>query len=198
MNESYPQPSLPAGVEAGILKGLYRLEPAASGGSQAAVRLLGSGAILREVIAAAELLRSDWQIDAEVWSVTSFTELAREARAVERWNRLHPEAPPRASHLDSCLNTDARPIVAATDYVRGYPQLVAEYLRARYVTLGTDGFGRSDTRARLRRFFEVDRFHVAIAALAALGRDAVIPARTVSAAIGRYAQDPETAPAWMR
>jgi pyruvate dehydrogenase E1 component len=161
------------------------------------VRLLGSGAILREVIAAAELLRRDWQVESEVWSATSFTELAREAREVARWNRLHPLAPERSSHLGRSLPGRA-PIVAASDYVVAYPQLIAPYLEARYVTLGTDGFGRSDTRAALRRFFEVDRHQIVVAALDALRGEGALRAEIVAAAITRYRIDTEVGAPWGR
>ncbi len=167
MNENYANPSLPEGAAAGVLKGLYRFRPA-QGRKAAQVRLLGSGAILREVLAAAELLRSDYGVDAEVWSATSYSELQREAIEVERHNRLQPQAPRRRSHVAQCLGGKA-PVVAASDYVRAWPQLIAPYAEAsRFVALGTDGFGRSDTREQLRRHFEVDRAHIALAALDAL------------------------------
>jgi pyruvate dehydrogenase E1 component len=183
MNENQPQPSLPEGVAQDVIKGLYR-RSAAQGSAR--VRLLGSGTILREVEAAAELLATDWGVQAEVWSATSYSELAREAKAVERWNRLHPGESPRVSHVEASLGGTA-PIVAASDYIRAWPQLVAPYLDARFVALGTDGFGRSDTRSALRRFFEVDRHHVVLAALAALAREGQIDAGTCANAIQRYA-----------
>jgi hypothetical protein len=142
------------------------------------VRLLGSGTILREVIAAAELLQHDWQVASDVWSATSYSELARDAREVERWNRLHPEAPRRASHVQACLGGDL-PIVAASDYVRAWPQLVASHAGAPFVALGTDGFGRSDTRAELRRFFEIDRHQIVLAALDSSGAQRAPGARGV-------------------
>jgi pyruvate dehydrogenase E1 component len=161
------------------------------------VRLLGSGTILREVIAAGELLASDWSVGADVWSVTSFSELAREARDVQRWNRLHPTQPPRRSHLDDCLAGDA-PVIAATDYVVAYPQLIAAQVAAPFVALGTDGFGRSDTRAALRRFFEVDRHHVVVAALRTLQAQGAVDAGVVEQAIVRYGLDRDAAPPWNR
>jgi pyruvate dehydrogenase E1 component len=195
MNESYAQPSLPPGVEDDVVKGIYRYAvhdvPSAAG----TVRLLGSGAILREVIAAAQLLAGEWGVASEVFSVTSFAELDREARATERWNRLHPAEPERQSHVARSLAGSA-PIVAASDYVRAYPQLIAPHLRARFSVLGTDGFGRSDTRAALRRFFEVDRRHVALAALHALSREGAVSAETVASAIVRLGIDPEAPAAW--
>jgi pyruvate dehydrogenase E1 component len=161
------------------------------GGGAASVRLLGSGAILREVVAAAEMLETEWNVASEVFSVTSFSELAREARDVERWNRLHAREAPRRSHVDTLLAGNA-PIVAATDYVRAYPQLVASHLRAPFTALGTDGFGRSDTRAALRDFFEVSRAHIVVAALASLSRE------RAAEAISRYGIDTESDPPWLR
>lgn len=194
MNESYAQPSLPADAAAGIIKGLYRLSASAS--ARASLRLVGSGAILREVIAARELLWRDWQISAEVWSATSFTELAREARATERWNRLHPQEPARRSYVAECLGGDA-PIVAATDYVCAYPQSIASYLDARFVALGTDGFGRSDSRASLRCFFEMDRHHITVAALQALAQKGDVLPGTVTTAIERYGIDVARSAPWL-
>jgi pyruvate dehydrogenase E1 component len=194
MNENYAQPSQPADVTAGIIKGLYRLS--SSERAAVSVRLLGSGAILREAIAASELLLQDWQIRAEVWSATSFSELAREARETERWNRLHPKQPRRCSYVRECLEGKA-PIVAATDYVCAYPQLIATYVDAQFVSLGTDGFGRSDTRASLRRFFEVDRYHITVAALYALARNGDLSTDTAARAIEKYGIAPETHAPWL-
>ena len=210
MNENYGHPSLQPGSERDIIRGMYRYglygqpppqdaerrERSQDVAAVAPLRLLGSGAILREVIAAAVLLQDDWQVSSEVWSVTSFSELAREARAVERDNRLHPEREPRASHVSASLAGRA-PVVAATDYVRAYPQLIAAYVDAPFIALGTDGFGRSDTRAALRRFFEVDCHHVAVAALHALSRSGAVDASVVAAAIERYAIDTSLAEPWM-
>jgi pyruvate dehydrogenase E1 component len=189
MNESYAQPSLPEGAAEGIVRGMYRL--GAHGRGKPQLRLIGSGAILREVIAAADMLASDWNVASEVFSVTSFAELAREAREVDRWNRLHPREDARRSHVETLLGGDA-PIVAATDYVRAYPQLVASYLRAPFTALGTDGFGRSDTRAALRRFFEVSREHIVVAALSASSRE------QAAEAIARYGVDTECGASWLR
>ena len=173
MNENYAQPSMPSGVEADIVRGLYRFASHAAEDSRGLVRLLGSGAILPEVIEAARILATDWNVSSEVWSATSYAELAREAREAERHNRLNPLDEPVVSHLAACLPGGA-PIIAASDYVRAYPQLIAAYVEAKFVALGTDGFGRSDTRQALRSFFEVDRRHIVVAALACLkdqGRD---------------------------
>jgi pyruvate dehydrogenase E1 component len=192
MNENYAQPSLPDGVAADVVKGLYRFA-AAQGDAQ--VRLLGSGTILREVIAAAQMLRNDWGIEAEVWSATSYSELAREAREVERWNRLHPVESPRVSHVERSL-AGPTPIVAASDYVRAWPQSISPYLDARMTLLGTDGFGRSDTRSALRRFFEVDRQHVVLAALDALARSGRVERSVCAEAIGKYGLDAAAAAPW--
>ncbi|HTL77719.1 MAG TPA: alpha-ketoglutarate dehydrogenase [Casimicrobiaceae bacterium] len=192
MNENYAQPSLPEGVAEDVVRGMYRF---ATTGGKPLVRLLGSGAILREVIAAGALLRDDWGVASETWSVTSFTELAREAREIGRCNRLHPAAPRRTSHVERCLAGSA-PVVAATDYVRAHPQSIAEYVEAPLVTLGTDGFGRSDTRSALRAYFEVDRHHVAVAALDALAREGSVSRTIVAHAIARYAIPVEVPPPW--
>ncbi|MFZ9709455.1 MAG: alpha-ketoglutarate dehydrogenase [Steroidobacteraceae bacterium] len=194
MNENYPQPSLPADTHEALIRGMYRY--GLYGEGPAIVRLLGAGTILREVIAAAEWLAARG-IASEVWSVTSFSELAREAREVERHNRLAPLTP-RKSHLEQCLSGSA-PIVAATDYVRAVPQLVASYLPGRrYVTLGTDGFGRSDLRGTLRRFFEVDRHSVALAALQGLVESGQLAPAMLDAAVRELGVDPANVPSWLR
>jgi pyruvate dehydrogenase E1 component len=195
MNENYAQPTLAEAAKGHIIKGLYRYAVHPVPGARGSVRLLGSGTILREVIAAAELLAQDWQVEAEVWSATSFSELARDAREVERWNRLHPHDTARESHLQQCLSDEA-PIVAATDYVRAWPQLVASHVRAPFVALGTDGFGRSDTRAALRSFFEVDRYQIALAALTALREQGSVDAAICSRAIALYGISLEQVPSW--
>jgi pyruvate dehydrogenase E1 component len=204
MNENYAQPSLPAGAEAGIVKGLYRLAtelPTAGvsgSGGRPKVRLVGAGTILREVLGAAALLAADWQVEAEVWSATSFSELAREARAVERSNRLQPHRPPQVPYVRQCLAGDGVPVVAASDYARAWPQLVAEYVEAPFTALGTDGFGRSDTRAALRRFFEVERGQIVLAALTALRAQGRASADQCAQAIARYAIDADAAAPWER
>ncbi len=185
MNENYAHPSLPAGVEEQIIRGMYRFSSVEAAVPKGTVRLLGSGTILREVIAAADLLAKDWNVSSEVWSVTSFTELAREARDVERWNRLNPDAPLRQSHLGTSLAGKA-PVIAATDYVRAYPQLIASYVDAKFIVLGTDGFGRSDTRAALRSFFEIDRHQIVLGALDALVGEGSLPRSVLAKAIKRY------------
>ncbi|KMT54350.1 alpha-ketoglutarate dehydrogenase [Pseudomonas fildesensis] len=191
MNENYPQPTLPEGVEASIIKGMYRL----GGAPDAKVRLLGSGTLVREAQAAVKLLADDWQVASEVFSVTSFSELARDAREVERWNRLHPQEVARTSHLTGCLPKGA-PVIAVSDYVRAVPQMIASYLDSRYTVLGTDGFGRSDTRAALRDFFEVDRHHIVLAALTALVEQGSLEPQVCQQAIERYGVQPERAASW--
>ena len=199
MNEGYVQPALPAGVEEGILGGMYLLrEGAAADASARRVQLLGSGAILREVRAGADLLAADFGIAADVWSVTSFTELRRDGLEVERWNRLHPTAQPRRSRVEASLDGREGPVVAATDYIRTFADQLRPFVgRERgYTVLGTDGFGRSDYRVKLRGFFEVDRHHVAVAALKALADDGVLDAAVVQGAIERYGIDADVAPPW--
>jgi len=191
MNENYEHPVLPAGAESGILKGMYLLRESKSK-AKTRVQLLGSGTILREVLAAAELLENDWQVAADVWSATSFTELRREGLAAERWNLLHPEDKPRAPYVSQCLEKRAGPVVAASDYVKTFADQIRPFVpRDRlYRVLGTDGFGRSDSRAKLREFFEVNRQFVAIAALKALADSGEGKAKTVADAMRKYGVDP--------
>jgi pyruvate dehydrogenase E1 component len=199
MNENYPQPGLTKGQDAGILKGMYLLRegPAGSGmgKSIARVQLLGSGTILRECIAAADMLEQDWNVAADVWSVTSFTELRRDGIAAERWNLLHPNDKPRKAYVTQQLEKTAGPVVASTDYMRIFADQIRAYIpRGRdYRVLGTDGFGRSDTRAKLREFFEVDRRFVVIAALKALAEEGALPIGKVAEALKRYEIDPAKA-----
>ncbi|MFM8518147.1 MAG: alpha-ketoglutarate dehydrogenase [Nevskiaceae bacterium] len=197
MNENYAQPDLPEGAAEGVIRGMYRFtvygEPATP-----QLRLLGAGAILREVLAAGELLRDEFNVGSEVWSVTSFSELAREARDCERWNRLNPLESPRRSHLERSL-AGAAPIVAASDYVRAVPQMLASFLpQRRYVALGTDGFGRSDTRAALREFFEVDRYSIVLAALQTLAESGSITRERWAEAEQRYGKQAGSRPSWER
>lgn len=194
MNENYSHPALPQGAEEGILKGMYLLRDA--GDAEIKVQLMGSGTILREVIAAADLLRHDFGIAANVWSVTSFNQLRREGMEVARHNLLHPEDQ-RLSYVETQLQNHAGPVIAATDYIRNYADQIREYVPSRYIVLGTDGFGRSDSRARLRSFFEVDRFYVVLSALSALARDGKIDAARVTEAIQKYGIDTEKRPSWL-
>jgi pyruvate dehydrogenase E1 component len=188
-NENYVHPAMPEGAQEGILRGLYRLRLAADRQGGPRVQLLGAGTLLREALAAAELLEEDWGVAADVWSVTSFTELRRDGLDAERRNRLHPSAVPDLSWVEQCLAPTAGPVVAVSDYLRTVPDLIRAWVPRRYVTLGTDGYGRSDTRAALRRFFEVDRHHIAVAALKAVADDGSIEQSRVEEAIARYGID---------
>jgi pyruvate dehydrogenase E1 component len=189
MNENYMHPAMPSGVEDGILRGMYLLQ--VGGRGQVRVQLMGSGTILREVLHAAKLLDEEFGIPADVWSVTSFNELRRDALATERWNQLHPEAEPRKSYLEKCLGNRTGPFVAATDYMKIVPDQIQRWMPGQYVTLGTDGFGRSDGRNALRQFFEVDERYITVTALKALADDDVLDQKTVADAIRRFGIDPE-------
>ena len=194
MNENYRHPPIPAGVEEGILKGMYLVRDSGASphsNGAPAVQLLGSGAILREVLAAAELLEKDYDVAADVWSATSFTELRRDGMHAERWSLLHPSEPARRSYVTRCLAERRGPVVAASDYVKLFADQIRPYVPRPFVTLGTDGYGRSDTRASLRHFFEVDRHFVTLSALKALADEGAVPVSRVSDAIGRYGIDPE-------
>jgi pyruvate dehydrogenase E1 component len=191
MNENYQQPAMPDGVEEGILSGMYRLQKNSRKASKKVVQLLGSGTILRESIAAAELLKKDYGVAADIWSVTSFNELRREGLTSQRWNMLHPEETPRQSYVESCLAATQGPVIAATDYMKVYADQIREFVPGTYCVLGTDGFGRSDTRARLRKFFEVDRYYIVVCALSALVKDNVIEAGQVTNAIEAYGINPD-------
>jgi len=202
MNENYPHPGLAdagEGAEQGILKGLYKLKAGGKAKKGLRVQLMGSGTILREVIAAAELLKDDWGVSADLWSATSYNELRRDGMAAERWNLLHPTEPRRKSWVETCLEGNEGPVIASTDYMRNYADQVREYVQAagrRYVVLGTDGFGRSDYRVKLRRFFEVDRFYVTVAALKALADEGTLKPAVVAEAIAKYGLDTERAAPW--
>ena len=193
-NENYRMPAMPTGAEQGILRGMYLLR--AGSAHKSRVQLMGSGTILREVLAAAEILEDDYGVAADVWSVTSFNELVRDGTACERWNRLHPEATPRVNWVEQSLRDHAGPVIAATDYVRAFAEPIRAWVDRPYTVLGTDGFGRSDTRERLRRFFEVDRAHITVAALKALADQEVLPAATVSSALQKFGIDAEAAEPW--
>ncbi len=191
MNENYVMPQMPEGVAEGILKGIYPLQKAGRGKVRA--QLFGSGTILREVIAAAEMLLKDFRVPADVWSVTSFNELRRECLEVERWNQLHPTQTPRVSYLEEALKNSDGPFIAATDYMKIVPDQVQRWIPGRYITLGTDGFGRSDARAALRDFFEVDRRYIVVTALKALADEGALDQKTVAEAIVKYGIDPDKA-----
>jgi len=192
MNENYHQPAMPEDAREGILKGMYCLREAAGGGrgkKKPSVQLMGCGSILREVVAAADLLEKDFGVAATVWSTPSFTELQREGADTARWNMLHPEEKPRQSYVAQSLSKYEGPVVAASDYVQMFVNQIRPFVDRRYVALGTDGYGRSDTRKNLRRFFEVDRHYVAVAALNALADDGDVPRSKVAEAIKKYDVD---------
>ena len=190
MNENYIQPVMPDGVEAGIIKGMYLYRQGSR--KKKRVQLMGSGTILREVIAAAGLLEDEWNVAADIWSVTSFTELRREAMDIERWNMLHPLEKPRVPFVSETLEKQKGPVVAATDYMRSFPEQILPYLGDRhFVALGTDGYGRSDMRSQLRKFFEVNRHYVVVAALKALADLGEVDGNLVAQAIKAYKIDPE-------
>ena len=189
LNENYQHPAMPEGVEAGILKGMYLFKESVGEGIR--VQLLGSGAILREVIAASSLLADDFGIKADIWSAPSFTLLRREGLDVDRWNLLHPEAEPRVSYVAECLAGRGEVVIAATDYMKAFADQIRQFVPQAYYVLGTDGFGRSDVRKQLRKFFEVDRYYIVIAALKGLADNGAIPASKVSEAILKYGIDPE-------
>jgi pyruvate dehydrogenase E1 component len=192
MNENYVHPAMPEGSQEGILRGMYLLRDAGSARSKKPrVQLMGSGTILREVLAAAELLEADFGVLADVWSVTSFTELRREGVEIDRWNTLNPMAKqPKVPYVTTQLKGHQGPVIASTDYIRSYPEMIRAWVPGDYRVLGTDGFGRSDFRKALRSFFEVDRHHVVVSALKALADDGVIPMKQVADAIKRYEIDP--------
>jgi pyruvate dehydrogenase E1 component len=187
MNENYAHPDMPEGSAEGILKGMYLFQDAGKPKKgELRVQLMGSGTILREVIAAAELLEKDFGVKADIWSCPSFNELARDGFDAERHNRFHPEAEPRKAYIAQLLEGRQGPAIVATDYIRAYPEQVRAFVPMRYTVLGTDGYGRSDTRANLRRHFEVDRFHVAQAAIAALAAEGKLTAKDAAKANTLY------------
>lgn len=188
MNENYTHPAMPEGAEEGIIKGLYLFR---EGEGDNRVQLMGSGTILREVIAASELLQSDWDVASDIWSATSFSELSREAQEIDRWNRLHPNESAKTAYVTETLAGREGPFIAATDYIQNYAEQIRKWVPGRYEVLGTDGFGRSDTRAQLRKHFEVNSYHVVVAALKALADEGKIPAAKVSEAIAKYGINPE-------
>lgn len=189
MNENYAHPAMPEGAEENIIKGLYALQQGGKGKHK--VQLMGSGTILREVIAAADLLQQDFDVSADIWSVTSFNEIGREANDCARWNRLHPTKKARVPFITEQLQKQSGPAIAATDYIRSYADQVREFMPMSYTVLGTDGFGRSDMRSALREYFEVNRYYVVVAALKALADEGTIPAKTVADAIKKYSLDAE-------
>ena len=190
-NENYAHPEMPEEAQEGILKGMYRLRTVGKAENQHQVQLLGSGAILREVEAAAEMLDREHNVSSTIWSVTSFNELARDGQSVERYNRLHPTEAPRQSYVEMCLENTEGPVIAATDYIQLYAEQIRNFVPNPYYVLGTDGFGRSDTRKQLRYFFEVDRKHVTVSALRALADREALTYQQVAESIAEYGIDPE-------
>jgi len=196
MNENYRQPAMPEGAAPSIIKGMYLFERGEAKSKAPRVQLLGSGTIFREVIEAAALLKADWGVAADLWSCPSFTELARDGMAVARDNLMNPTGKAKTSHVATCLADTSGPVIAATDYMRAFAEQIRAYVPRRYVVLGTDGFGRSDTREKLRRFFEVDRYYVAVAALKALADEGALPAAKVGEAMKKYGLDPAKPAPW--
>jgi len=196
MNENYTQPAMPEGAAPDIIRGMYLFKAGAKSAKAPRVQLLGSGTIFREVIAAAGLLKSDWGVESDLWSCPSFTELARDCMRVTRDAMLNPTAPPKEAHAHACLKGTTGPVIAATDYMRAYADQIRACVARRYVVLGTDGFGRSDTREKLRRFFEVDRYYVTVAALKALADEGTLPAAKAADAMKKYGIDPKKPAPW--
>jgi pyruvate dehydrogenase E1 component len=196
MNENYRQPAMPDGAAPSIIKGMYLFRAGEKKAKAPRVQLLGSGTIFREVIEAAALLQDDWGVASDLWSCPSFTELARDGMAVARDNMLNPAAKPKRSHVAHCLDETQGPVIAATDYIRAFAEQIRACVPRRYVVLGTDGFGRSDTREKLRSFFEVDRHYVTVAALKALADEGAVPAAKVAAAMKKYGIDPAKPAPW--
>jgi pyruvate dehydrogenase E1 component len=191
LNENYPHGDMPEGAEDGIRKGMYKLRSVEAKKKAARVQLLGSGSILREVEAGATLLADDFGIASDTWSVTSFMELRRDGLDADRWNMLHPTAAPKRSYVETCLEKANGPVIAATDYMKLLADQIRPFVPGRYRVLGTDGFGRSDYRRKLRSFFEVDRFHIVVAALKALADDGTVPATLVADALRKYGINPD-------
>ncbi|MCV2883063.1 transketolase-like TK C-terminal-containing protein, partial [Actibacterium sp. XHP0104] len=185
MNENYAHPDMPMGVEDGIIKGLYRFSKTARPGKKH-VNLMGSGTILVQAIKAADMLKADFGVTADIWSATSFNELARDCQDAHRHNRLNPLGEERVPYVSEALAGAKGPFIAATDYMKNYAEQIRSCVPGRYTVLGTDGFGRSDSRVNLRRFFEVDANHIAAAAMVDLYRDGAIDEKTLQAALDKY------------
>ncbi|MDD4893437.1 MAG: pyruvate dehydrogenase (acetyl-transferring), homodimeric type, partial [Candidatus Rickettsiella isopodorum] len=189
MNENYAHPALNEAHKEGILKGMYLLSETKP--SKRHVQLLGSGTILNEVIAAAELLKTDFDVTADIWSVTSFSECRKQALSIERHNLLHPNEPEQQSYVAQCLQDRIGPVIAATDYIRLNADQIRGFVKAPYVVLGTDGYGRSDTREQLRQFFEVNRYYIVIASLHALMAEGSVSTTQIEQAFKKYSIDSE-------
>jgi pyruvate dehydrogenase E1 component len=191
MNENYVQPAMPEGAEEGIIKGMYKFEQGSAGDLK--VQLMGAGTILNEVREAAKILKKDFKVEADIWSLTSVNELTREGQAVDRWNLLHPDKKAKQSYVSEQLEGTSEPVVIATDYMKNYSEQLRKYIDNPLYVLGTDGFGRSDSRAALRHFFEVDRHFITVTALKALADEGKIKASVVAKAIKKFGIDPEKA-----
>lgn len=189
LNENYAQPAMPEGVEEGINRGMYLYQKGGDGDLR--VQLMGSGAIQREVIEAAALLREDFGVEADVWSILGANQLNREGVIIEDWNRLHPDQPPKKSYVEELLEPYQGPVIMSTDYVQAYCEQLRRFIHRPLTILGTDGYGRSDSRETLRRFFKVDKYHVVIAALKSLADMGKLPYTTVSEAITKYGVNPD-------
>jgi pyruvate dehydrogenase E1 component len=198
MNENYIQPAMPDGVEEGIVRGIYPLKRSQEVTSKKKVTLMGAGTILNEVVAASEILKEKFSVEADIWSLTSVNELVREGQAVDRWNLLHPTEKPKLSYVEQQVGNISDPIVIATDYMKAYAEQLRRYLPSSLHVLGTDGFGRSDSRETLRHFFEVDRYFIVVSALKGLADKGIIEQSVVSEAIESFSIDPEkTNPLYM-
>ena len=192
MNENYPHPEMPKDKtsEEGILKGMYKIKEF-NKHKKTKIQFLGSGTILREMIAGAEILQKEYKIDSEVWSVTSFNELRREGLEIERYNLLNPDKDQKKTYVEKCLGGSEGPILAASDYMRMNSDQIRPYINKSYYSLGTDGFGRSDTRSKLRKFFEVDKEHIVAYGLSILAKEQLLPSKYAKDAIKKYNIDPE-------
>ena len=186
-NENYIHPPMPKGVESDIVKGLYSIKKT----EKAEIKLLGSGPLLNETLEAAKILEEDWSVSAEIWNVTSYSELRKEAEEVNRWNLMHPTSKQKKSHVEKCLNKNKTPIVAVSDYVKMVSEQISPFVSSKYYSLGTDGFGRSDTRENLRRFFEVDRYYIVLNSIRALVDNGHFEIKTIDKVIKKYNLDPE-------
>ena len=184
---------MPKGVEQDILKGMYLFSESNKRSKGPRVQLLGSGTILHEVIAAAEILKKEFKVSSDIWSVPSFNELRREALSVARWNMLHPTKKAKSSHVENCFKDREGPVIAATDYMKIYADQIREFVPGCYRVLGTDGFGRSDTREKLRSFFEVDRYYITVAVLKAMAEEGKVTKQQVAQAIDKFGIDPDKA-----
>ena len=186
-NENYAHPPMPKNIEKDIIKGLYKVRSTKS----PKIRLLGSGPLMNEVMFAAELLKEDWEIEPGIWNVTSFSELRRDSEIVNRWNLIHPNSKPKKSHLENCLSVNHVPTIAVSDYVKMVSEQIAPYVPGSYYSLGTDGFGRSDTRENLRRFFEIDRYYIVLTAMRALVDIGEVEKNMIEKVMKKYNLDPE-------